>query len=125
MCTHRNNKLRINAMTVDYPTAETRTPSPPYGYSKPCRYTQLEQVHIVAEFHVHRIHPSRIAYRTGIDIAFIDKLLAGESQQKLFKGLIQQYNSKRRQKRLRDSQIVKPRFRGRQLALDIDSHETD
>ena len=37
-------------------------------------------MHIVAEFHAHKIRPSRIAYRVGIDIAFIEELIAGETE---------------------------------------------
>ena len=48
--------------------SDTRTPSPPYGYSRECHYTRDKQVHIVAEYHAHKIRPSRIAYRVGIDI---------------------------------------------------------
>jgi hypothetical protein len=33
---------------------------------------------LVAEFHVHRIRPSRIAYRLGIDIASVEGWLSGE-----------------------------------------------
>ena len=56
---------------------DTRTPSPPYGYSRLCHYSREQQLHIVAEFHAHKIRPSRIAYRVGIDIAFIEALIAG------------------------------------------------
>ena len=59
-------------MTSEAVKADSRTPSPPYGYSRECDYSREEQIHIVAEFHAHKIRPSRIAYRVGIDIAFID-----------------------------------------------------
>jgi len=45
-------------------------------------------VHIVAEFHAHKIRPSRIAYRVGIDIAFIEELIAGEVEAEHFPRLV-------------------------------------
>lgn len=84
-------------------TSDTRTPSPPYGYSRECTYSREQQIHIVAEFHAHKIRPSRIAYRVGIDIAFIEELIAGETEPERFAHLVKQYRTARYQQRLRDS----------------------
>lgn len=82
---------------------DTRTPSPPYGYSRECTYSREEQIHIVAEFHAHKIRPSRIAYRVGIDIAFIEALIAGEIEADNFPSLVDYYRRQRYQQRMRDS----------------------
>ena len=82
---------------------DTRTPSPPYGYSRECHYSRDKQVHIVAEYHAHKIRPSRIAYRVGIDIAFIEALIAGEEEPQLFPRLVTYYRRQRYQQRLHDS----------------------
>ncbi len=82
---------------------DTRTPSPPYGYSCECTHSREEQIHIVAEFHAHKIRPSRIAYRVGIDIAFIEALIAGETEAERFPGLVAHYRRQRYQQRMRDS----------------------
>ena len=69
----------ISETTItDTNNGDTRTPSPPYGYSRECTHSREQQIHIVAEFHAHKIRPSRIAYRVGIDIALIEELIAGE-----------------------------------------------
>lgn len=90
-------------MSSDTPSLDTRTPSPPYGYSRECVYSREQQIHIVAEFHAHKIRPSRIAYRVGIDIAFIEELIAGEVEAERFPRLVRQYRRKRYQQRLMDS----------------------
>lgn len=82
---------------------DTRTPSPPYGYSRPCNHTREQQLHIVAEFHAHKIRPSRIAYRVGIDIAFIEALIAGELEPERFPRLVAHYRRQRYHERLRSS----------------------
>ncbi len=84
-------------------SADTRTPSPPYGYSRRCTHSREQQIHIVAEFHANKIRPSRIAYRVGIDIAFIEQLIAGEVEEERFPRLVAQYRRKRYQQRMRDS----------------------
>ena len=84
-------------------TSDTRTPSPPYGYSRECTHTREQQIHIVAEFHAHKIRPSRIAYRVGIDIAFIEELIAGETEPEHFAQLVKYYRGKRHQDRLQES----------------------
>lgn len=83
---------------------DTRTPSPPYGYSRECTHSREQQIHIVAEFHAHKIRPSRIAYRVGIDIAFIEALIAGELEAQRFPNLVAHYRKKRFQQRMRDTQ---------------------
>ena len=85
------------------PLNDTRTPSPPYGYSRECTYSREQQIRIVAEFHAHKIRPSRIAYRVGIDIAFIEELIAGEIEQERFARLVNHFRKGRYQQRLRDS----------------------
>jgi hypothetical protein len=57
----------------------------------------------VAEFHAHKIRPSRIAYRVGIDIAFIEELIAGETESDRFPRLVKLYRGRRRQQRLKES----------------------
>jgi hypothetical protein len=84
-------------------TSDSRTPSPPYGYSRECTYTREQQIRIVAEFHAHKIRPSRIAYRVGIDIALIEELIAGETEPERFAQLVKHYRAARYQQRLRDS----------------------
>jgi hypothetical protein len=87
--------------------ADTRTPSPPYGYSRECKYPLEQQIRIVAEFYVHKIRPSRIAYRMGIDIDLIERLIAGEVHQEAFDEMVGYYRNNRRAQRLRDSQQLK------------------
>lgn len=82
---------------------DPRTPSPPYGYSRDCDYSREQQLHIVAEFHAHRIRPSRIAYRVGIDIAFIEALIAGELEEERFPRLVAQYRRQRYRQRMQSS----------------------
>ena len=93
--------------TMPEPVADTRTPSPPYGYSRPCAYPLEQQIRIVAEFYVHKIRPSRIAYRMGIDIDLIEKLIAGETQQAAFKEMVNYYRKNRRNERLQQSSKIK------------------
>jgi hypothetical protein len=90
-------------MSTDRPLPDNRTPSPPYGYSRECTYSRDQQIRIVAEFHAHKIRPSRIAFRVGIDIAFIEELIAGETEPERFALLVQQFRRGRYQQRLRDS----------------------
>jgi hypothetical protein len=90
-------------MSADTSRRDTRTPSPPYGYSRECTHTREQQIHIVAEFHAHKIRPSRIAYRVGIDIAFIEELIAGETEQERFPRLVAYYRKQRYQQRMSES----------------------
>lgn len=96
-----NNKIMSNDINI----ADPRTPSPPYGYSRECTHSREQQIHIVAEFHAHKIRPSRIAYRVGIDIAFIEELIAGEVEAERFPRLVARYRRKRYQQRMRDSNV--------------------
>ena len=91
------------AMGQQTDSTDTRTPSPPYGYSRRCTHSREQQIHIVAEFHAHKIRPSRIAYRVGIDIAFIEQLIAGEVEEDRFPKLVAHYRRQRYQQRMRDS----------------------
>lgn len=86
---------------------DTRTPSPPYGYSRICVYPLEQQLRIVAEFYVHKIRPSRIAYRMGIDIDLIEKLIAGEAHQEHFQEMVNHYRKSRRTQRLQQSRKIK------------------
>lgn len=90
-------------MAETTPTRDPRTPSPPYGYSCECLHSREQQIHIVAEFHAHKIRPSRIAYRVGIDIAFIEALIAGEVEPERFPHLVAHYRRQRYQQRMKDS----------------------
>ena len=90
-------------MSPSNPSADSRTPSPPYGYSCECTHSREQQIRIVAEFHAHKIRPSRIAYRVGIDIAFIEELIAGEIEAELFPRLVAYYRRQRYQQRMTES----------------------
>ncbi len=90
-------------MEPNQTTADSRTPSLPYGYSRECTHDREGQIHIVAEFHAHKIQPARIAYRIGIDIAFIEELIAGETEEGRFDRLVAHYRKKRFSKRMKDS----------------------
>lgn len=83
--------------------SDERTPSPPFGYSRPCGLDREAQIRVVAQFHAHRIKPNRIAYRMGIDIAFIEALIAGEVEKERFGRLVDSYRRQRYRDRLRDS----------------------
>lgn len=83
--------------------SDKRTPSPPYGYSRECHYPLEQQIRIVAEFYAHNIRPSRIAYRMGIDIDLVEKLIAGEVHQEAFSELLSYYRKHRRKQRLKDT----------------------
>jgi hypothetical protein len=90
-------------MTEQAEAQDTRTPSPPYGYSRQCSHSREQQIHIVAEFHAHKIRPSRIAYRVGIDIAFIEALIAGELEPGRFERMVAHYRKQRYASRMSDS----------------------
>ena len=92
-------------MTKNLTSSDSRTPSPPYGYSRECTHSREQQIHIVAEFHAHKIRPSRIAYRVGIDIAFIEELIAGEIEEERFPRLVAQYRRQRYQQRMNASSV--------------------
>ena len=86
---------------------DTRTPSPPYGYSRECHYPLEQQIRIVAEFYAHNIRPSRIAYRMGIDIDLVEKLIAGEAHQEMFTQMLAHYRKHRRNQRLSEAQRLR------------------
>lgn len=67
----------------------------------------VEQMKVVAEFHAHRIKPERIAYRTGIDLAFVEKLLSGEHQPRRFELMVSYYRKQRRMQRLKEARRLK------------------
>lgn len=96
---------------------DTRTPSPPYGYSRECHYPLEQQIRIVAEFHAHRIRPSRIAYRMGIDIDLIEKLIAGEIHQAAFEEMLAYYRKNRRNQRLQEALQLRGSARVEKQAL--------
>jgi hypothetical protein len=79
---------------------DTRTPSPPLGYSRECHYDRDTQIRIVAQFHAHRIRPARIAYRVGIVIALIEALIAGEEEADRFAALVARFRRQRHRERL-------------------------
>jgi hypothetical protein len=86
---------------------DRRKPSPPYGYSCECHYPLEQQIRIVAEFYAHKIRPSRIAYRMGIDIDLVEKLIAGEVYQEAFSEILAYYRKHRRNQRLEETQELK------------------
>ena len=90
-------------MSLQIDHKDSRTPSPPYGYSRECVHTREQQIHIVAEFHANKIRPSRIAYRIGIDIAFIEELIAGETEAGRFERIVAHYRRQRYSKRMTES----------------------
>ena len=94
-------------MEQNHQARDSRTPSPPYGYSRECSHDREKQIHIVAEFHAHRIRPSRIAYRIGIDIAFIEELIAGEAEAGRFERLVAYYRKQRYASRMKDAKMKK------------------
>ena len=79
---------------------DERAPSPPLGYSCECKFSREKQMHIVALYHAHKIRPSRIAYRVGIDIAFIEALIAGEKDSTVFSNLVASYRKNRYKQQL-------------------------
>ncbi len=100
---------------------DTLTPNPPLGYSRFCELPEDRQVELVAEFHAYRIRPSRIAYRLGVDITFIDTLLAGEREPRRFAALVKYYRQSRFRSRVTAAEQVKGQ-RGYELR-QIASHD--
>ena len=94
-----------------------RTPNPPLGYSCDCHLNRDKQIHIVALFHAHKIRPSRIAYRVGIDIAFIEALIEGEEEVSLFSHLLAGYRKNRYKQQLNQAERLtgSARFERRQV----------
>lgn len=83
--------------------ADSRTPSPPFGYSRPCTLNREEQIAVVAQFHANKIRPNRIAYRMGVDIALVEALIAGEEEAERFPALVEHYRKQRYRDRMRAS----------------------
>ena len=72
--------------------------------------TLEQQIDLVAEFHVHRIRPSRIAYRLGIDIAQVEAWLSGEQDAERFQRLMSAHRRRQYQRQIRRAD----RLRGQQ-----------
>ena len=89
---------------------DSRRPNPPIGYSCECTLTPEQQIDLVAEFHVHRIRPSRIAYRLGIDIAQVEAWLSGEQDAERFQRLMAAHRRRKYQLQIRRAD----RLRGQQ-----------
>jgi len=103
--------------------ADNRSPNPPMGYACECQLTPEQQMDLVAEFHVHRIRPSRIAYRLGIDIARVEAWLSGEQDSARFQHLIAVHRRRKYHMQVRKAD----RLRGQQayelrLAAQQDLH---
>ena len=89
---------------------DSRRPNPPMGYACECTLTLDQQIDLVAEFHVHRIRPSRIAYRLGIDIALVEAWLSGEQDIERFQRVINALRRRKYQRQVRRAD----RLRGQQ-----------
>jgi len=115
--------LLITAMT----DIDTRTPSPPLGYSCQCSLPEARQIDLVAEFHAFRIRPTRIAYRLGIDIALIDALLAGDYKKQVFNQRVRHHRKRRLHTRLSTAERKKGQsaFEARKHALTDFETEAD
>ena len=97
-------------LAMPYADNNNRSPNPPIGYSCDCTLSPAQQIDLVAEFHVHRIRPSRIAYRLGIDLALIEAWLSGERDTARFQDLIRRHRRRKYQMQLRQAE----QFRGQQ-----------
>ena len=102
----------------DIPIVKERAPNPPLGYSCECNLSRDKQIHIVALFHAHKIRPSRIAYRVGIDIALIEALVSGEEEPRLFSRLVAHCQKNRFKQQLNQAGLLSgsARFESQQLA---------
>jgi hypothetical protein len=89
------------------PEPDERTPSPPFGYSRPCNLDRDAQIRVVAQFHANRIRPNRIAYRMGIDIAFVEALIAGETEAERFSRLVEEFRRQRYRDRMQASSALR------------------
>ena len=101
--------------------ADNRSPNPPIGYACGCTLSPAQQIDLVAEFHVNRIRPSRIAYRLGIDLAQVEAWLSGEEDSDYFQDLIRRHRRRKYQMQLGRA----AQFRGQQsyemrLAAELD-----
>ena len=95
---------------MPYADNKNRSPNPPIGYPCDCTLSPSQQIDLVAEFHVNRIRPSRIAYRLGIDLALIEAWLSGEQDSDRFQELIRRHRRRKYQMQLRQAE----QFRGQQ-----------
>ena len=86
---------------------DSRRPNPPIGYACECMLTPQQQMELVAEFHVHRIRPSRIAYRLGIDIAQVEAWLSGEQDAERFQHLMAAHRRRKYQLQIRRADRLK------------------
>lgn len=89
-------------------THDSDSPAQPDSHTcrpqaKQCDKPLRDQIDVVAEFHAYRIHPNRIAYRTGIDPELVTQLVNGEAHQRLFNALLARHRKARRDQRLRQS----------------------
>ncbi len=73
------------------------------GNAKVSDKSLRQQIDVVAEFHAYKIHPKRIAYRTGIELDLVTELINGDSHQRLFKSLVARHRKSRRDQRLQKS----------------------
>lgn len=96
-------RTRVIPMMNEPVATDERTPSPPDGYSRVCELSREQQIAVVAQFHMHQIKPNRIAYRMGIDIAFIEALIAGEVEAEKFRSLCERFGRQRYRERMRES----------------------
>ena len=114
--TEHNRKLKWEATSrqreyrLIMPYADNRSPNPPIGYACDCTLLPAQQIDLVAEFHVNRIRPSRIAYRLGIDLAQVEAWLSGEQDSDRFQDLITRHRRRKYQMQLRRA----AQFRGQQ-----------
>ncbi len=77
----------------------------------------------MAQFHANHIRPNRIAYRMGIDIAFIEALIAGEEEPEKFAHLVERFRRQRYRDRMRDSAAQRGNRRYElQQAIERDFH---
>ena len=102
--------LRQREYRLTMPHTDNRSPNPPIGYACDCTLSPAHQIDLVAEFHVSRIRPSRIAYRLGIDLAQVEAWLSGEQDSDRFQDLIRHHRRRKYQMQLRRA----ARFRGQQ-----------
>lgn len=72
-------------------------------YSKISSKSLKQKIDVVAQFHAFKIHPLRIAYRTGIDVTLVQQLVSGEDHQRLFKAALARHRKSRRDQRLHKS----------------------
>lgn len=75
----------------------------PLEYAKITNKTLRDQIDVVAEFHAHKIHPKRIAFRTGVNLELVQELVNGESHQRIFKALVAFHRRARRDQLMKKS----------------------